>query len=155
MRRRSIDDPVPGPPPGAATSTARYRVPFYDTDAMRIVHHANYVRYLELARVRLLEEHDQPYTKYLELDLHFAVTRCELRYLRPARFDDELAITCWISRAGGASVEIQYRIERGRELLVRARTEHATVDGEGRLRRLPPERRAVFRKLAVSHSQPD
>jgi acyl-CoA thioester hydrolase len=154
MRQSSIDDLVEGPPPGARSSTARYRVPFYDTDAMRIVHHANYVRYLELARVRLLEEHDQPYTRYLELDLHFAVTRCEVRYWRPARFDDELAITCWIARAGGASVEIHYCIARGDELLVSARTEHATVDGEGRLRRLPPERRAVFRNLATKGATP-
>ena len=38
-------------PSGAQTSSIDYRVPFYDTDAMGIVHHANYVRYLELARV--------------------------------------------------------------------------------------------------------
>ncbi len=149
MRRSGEDELAPVPPPGTPSSRVCYRVPFFDTDAMRIVHHANYVRYLELARVRLLEEHDQPYTRYLELDLHFAVTRCELRYLLPARFDDRLEICCWIQRAGGASVEIAYQILRGAELLVRAATEHACVDGLGRLRRLPPERRAALRRLAV------
>ncbi len=149
MRRAGDDDLAPDPPPGTRCSELRHRVPFFDTDAMRIVHHANYVRYLELARVRFLEEHDLPYTRYLELDLHFAVTRCEIRYLRPARFDEELSIRCWMQRAGGASVEIGYQIRRGDELLVRAATEHACVDGEGRLRRLPPERRAGLRRLAV------
>ena len=46
------------PPAGATTSTVRHRVPFYETDAMAIVHHANYVRYFELARVVWLDEHD-------------------------------------------------------------------------------------------------
>ena len=41
-------------PSGAPMSSVQYRVPFYDTDAMAIVHHANYVRYLELVRVRFL-----------------------------------------------------------------------------------------------------
>ena len=49
------------PPAGAAASTCRHRVPFYETDAMGIVHHSNYVRYFELARVVWLDEHDVPY----------------------------------------------------------------------------------------------
>ena len=33
---------------------------------MGVVHHANYLRFFEEARVRWLEEHDRPYTYYLE-----------------------------------------------------------------------------------------
>ena len=57
-------------PERARTSRIDYRVPFYDTDAMAVVHHANYVRYLELARVRFLAEHDEPYTRYVEQGYH-------------------------------------------------------------------------------------
>jgi acyl-CoA thioester hydrolase len=35
----------------------QHRVPFYETDAMGVVHHANYVKYLELARIAWLDEH--------------------------------------------------------------------------------------------------
>jgi acyl-CoA thioesterase FadM len=35
-----------GPPPGAKVSTVEHRVPFYETDAMKIVHHSNHVRYM-------------------------------------------------------------------------------------------------------------
>ena len=49
----------------------RHRVPFYETDAMGIVHHANYVKYLELARVVYLEEHDRSYRDYMAEGLHF------------------------------------------------------------------------------------
>ena len=44
-----MTQPVKSPTDRAAISIYRYTVPFFDTDAMGIVHHANYVRYLELA----------------------------------------------------------------------------------------------------------
>ena len=69
-------------------------MPFYDTDAMGVVHHARYVHYLELVRVRLLEEHHRPYTDYVERGLHFAVTRLGLDYHRGVGFDARLAVYC-------------------------------------------------------------
>jgi len=73
------------PPAGVRTSALRYRVPFYDTDAMRVVHHARYVHYLELARIVFLDEHDRPYREYVAEGLHYAVTRVEVLYQLPAR----------------------------------------------------------------------
>jgi acyl-CoA thioester hydrolase len=142
-----VKPPPEQPPPGAATSTTSYRVPFFDTDAMGVVHHANYLHYLELARVRYLEEHDQPYRLYVESGRHFAVTRCDVRYRGAARFDDELAVRCWLTEVGGATVTIAYRIERDDELLVSATTEHALIDGDGHPRRIPRERRASLASL--------
>jgi acyl-CoA thioester hydrolase len=133
----------------APETAIRYRVPFFDTDAMQVVHHANYVRYLELVRVQYLEDHDAPYARYIEQGLHFAVTRCEVHYRRPARFGDELVIRCWLQRVGGASLEIGYAIERGEERLATARTQHALVDLDGRPVRLAPERRTALQRLVA------
>lgn len=138
---------VTAPPPGAVTSRVAYRVPFHDTDAMRIVHHANFVRYLELARVRFLEEHLQPYTAFIAQGLHFAVTRCEVDFLSPARFDDALEVRCWLAWARGASLGIAYRVERAGELLATASTEHALVDDTGCPTRIPVRQREALRKL--------
>ena len=60
------------PPAGAATSEVRHRVPFYETDAMGVVHHSNYVRYLELARIAWLAVHDQLYALYVAQGMPFA-----------------------------------------------------------------------------------
>ena len=139
--------PVSDAPARAATSVYRYVVPFFDTDAMGIVHHANYLRYLELVRTQLLAEHDVPYETYLAMDRHFAVTRCELHYKKPARFADAIDISCWVTRVGGASLEMGYRLECDGELLVSAATEHAMVDSRGRPRRIPRERRDSLRAL--------
>ena len=119
---------------------------FHETDAMGIVHHANYLRFFEEARVLWLEEHDQPYAAYLAMDLHFAVTGVEVEYLRSARFDDRLRVTTWVEAIRGASLRMAYRITRGDELLVTGATEHAAVDGQGRVRRIPNERRLHMKR---------
>jgi acyl-CoA thioester hydrolase len=135
------------PPPGARTATVRHRVAFFETDAMGVVHHSNYVRYFELARVEWLDQHDRPYARYVEEDLHFATTWVQARYHRSARFDDVLDITTWAEWIRGASLRMAYRITcpaRGDELVASGATEHASVNSQGRLRRLPRERRAAL-----------
>ncbi len=122
-------------------------MPFYDTDGMRIVHHANFVRYLELARILFLDEHDVPYKEYVDRGLHFAVTNLELAYRRAAFFDDVLEVTCWAQSVRGASLRIGYSIKRGDELIATAETGHAMVTDAGRPSRIPPERREHLKTL--------
>jgi len=136
-------------PPEAKTSTVRHRVPFFETDAMGIVHHANYVRYLELARVVWLDEHDQPYRAYVAEGLHFATTAVDLRYHRAAVFDDEIEVTTWLVWVRGASLRMAYLLRRGDELLATAATEHAMVDTSGRPRRIPASRRGSLQRLQI------
>ena len=128
------------------------RVAFHETDAMGVVYHANYLRHFEEARVVWLEEHDQPYTAYIDRDLHFAVTRVEIDYHKSARFDDRIEVETWLERLRGASLRMAYRITRGDELLVSGATEHAAVDSEGRLRRIPKDRRANMKTKLKSES---
>jgi acyl-CoA thioester hydrolase len=132
---------APEPPPGARISILSRGVSFYETDAMGIVHHSNYLRFFEEARARWLEDHDQPYTAYLAEDLHFAVTAAHVDYHRSAAFGDRLEVTVWMEWVHGASLRMAYRIERDQELLVSGYTEHATINSEGRLRRIPKDRR--------------
>lgn len=114
---------------------------FYETDAMGIVHHSNYIRFFELSRVVWLAEHDQPYTAYVDSGLNFATTRAEADYHQSARFDDPLEITTWVEWVRGASLRMAYRIACGDELLVSGATEHAAVNEDGRVRRIPRESR--------------
>jgi len=142
-------------PAGAACSTLQHRVAFYETDAMRIVHHSNYVRYLELARVIWMDEHDRPYREYAAEGLHFATTAVELRYHRSVTFDDVLAITTWMEWVRRASLRMAYEIRRGDDLVASGTTEHAMVDLDGRPRGIPPERRAVLLRLTAPAGGPD
>lgn len=137
------------PPAGATVSCYRHRVPFYETDGMGIVHHGNYVRYLELARVVWLDEHDVPYRKVIEQGLHYATTKLEIAYHRAARFDDLIEIFTWIEWARGASLRMAYVLRCDGVTLASAATEHAAVDVTGRVRRLPRDRVERLRGLAL------
>jgi acyl-CoA thioester hydrolase len=112
---------------------------------MGIVHHANYLRFFERARIVWLEQHDQPYTDYMDIDLHFATTNATTDYHQSARFDDPLEITTWVEWIRGASLRMAYRVERRGELLASGATEHAAVSSEGRVRRIPRENRERIR----------
>jgi acyl-CoA thioester hydrolase len=142
--------PASPPPAGVARTTLRHRVAFYETDAMAIVHHANYVRFLELVRVVWMDEHDRPYREYAAEGLHFATTRVEIDYRRSASFDDAIDITAWMEWVRGASLGMAYQIHRGDDLVATAATEHAMVDLEGRPRRIPPDRRKVLLQRVAS-----
>ncbi len=108
---------------------------------MGIVHHANYLKFFEDARVVWLDEHDRGYGHYMDQGLHFAVTRVEADYQRSARFDDRLEVTTWMEWVRGASLRMGYRIDCDGETLVTGATEHAAVNDEGRVRRIPKEDR--------------
>jgi acyl-CoA thioester hydrolase len=125
----------------ALTSKVEYCVPFYDTDAMGIVHHANYVRYLELARVRFLREHDEPYQRYIEQGYNFVVTRIDVQLRRATRFDEVLTVRCWLERVRAVSLSFGYHIRCGEELTALGWTEHGTIDRLGKLVRIPEAKR--------------
>lgn len=136
-------------PAGVPSVTHAHRVAFYETDAMGIVHHSNYLRFFERARVDWLAEHDQPYTAYVDLGLHFATTRVEVDYKRTIVFDDVAEITTWLEWVRAASLCMAYRVEVAGELKAVGRTEHAAVSLEGKVRRLPKERRLHLRAISL------
>jgi acyl-CoA thioester hydrolase len=140
--------------PQAQTPTAEitlhHRVQFFETDAMGIVHHANYVRYLEMARIEWMDLHDRPYREYVAMDRHFSTTRVEIDYRRAARFDDRLETRVWISWVRGASLGMSYEIQLSGETVAIAETRHAMVNREGRPVRIPKERRENLQSLLTA-----
>ena len=99
-----MSKPETSPPSGAVVSRYQHRVAFFETDAMGIVHHSNYIRHLELARIHWLDEHDQPYRIYAEQGLHYATTHVEVDYHRSTGFDDRIEIAAWLDWVRGASM---------------------------------------------------
>jgi acyl-CoA thioester hydrolase len=138
-----------GPPEGAVVSIHRHRVAFFETDAMGIVHHANYVRHLELARIHWLDEHDQPYRVYAEQGLHYATIHMEIDYYRSTGFDDTIEIVTWLDWVRGASMHIEYELLCDGDCVATASTTHAMVNREGQVRRIPRDRLANLKRLAL------
>ncbi len=138
------------PPAGAAITRVAHTVAFYETDAMGIVHHSNYVRFLEHARVRFLVEHAEPYAEYVRQGYHVPVTRVEVQYQRACRFAEELTIICWLAWARHASLGFAYQFHVGSTLAGVATTDHAIITLDGRPTRLPDKlREHVVKCLAA------
>ena len=87
------------------------RVRYAETDAQRIVHHAEYLVYMEEARCELVRALGLSYRTLEERGLSLVVTEAQLRYSSPAEFDDRLRVRARISRVRSREVVFEYRIE--------------------------------------------
>ena len=125
------------PPDGALITRAIHTVAFYETDAMGVVHHSNYVRFLEHARVQFLAEHDRPYQDIVRDGFHVPVTRIAVSYHWPCRFADKVEVSCWLAWARHASFGFAYSLRVGERTVASAESDHAIVDLEGRPIRIP------------------
>ncbi|RMX08912.1 tol-pal system-associated acyl-CoA thioesterase [Corticibacter populi] len=91
----------------------RLRVYWEDTDAGGIVYHANYVKFMERARSDWLRALGLGQRQLREQSGGmFVVTGMSLRYLAPARLDDELLVTAGLQSAGRASLTMLQQVLR-------------------------------------------
>jgi acyl-CoA thioester hydrolase len=113
------------------------RVRYCETDAQGYVHHANYFKYFELARVEQLLAMGHDYADIERDGLFLVVNKISCRYHRPCKFGDTLRLQISTVRARAARIEHEYRLFRGEELLAEGQSTLACVDREGRVQRVP------------------
>ncbi|WP_306523506.1 thioesterase family protein [Rheinheimera sp.] len=84
-------------------------VPFFDVDAMQIVWHGHYVKYLEIARCALLRTFDYDYPQMQQSGYLWPIVDLNLKYRGSARFGKQIEVTAtlveWEHR-----LKINYRI---------------------------------------------
>ncbi len=94
--------------------TIPVRVYWEDTDAGGVVYYASYLRFLERARSDWLRALGIDQAALLRDErLQFVVVEANIRYHRPARFDDELVVSVKLDELRGASVVLAQEIRRG------------------------------------------
>lgn len=115
------------------------RVRYSETDAMGLLHHSNYLTYFEIGRTELFRSQGGSYRRMEEMQLFFVVASINVKFKRPARYDDVLRLTTSISRQTPAKLEHHYELYRNDELLCAADSVIACVDAEGVLQRIPED----------------
>lgn len=118
------------------------RVRYQETDAMGVLHHANYFTYFEMGRTELLRANGHDYRHVEESGIFMVIVDVGCRYRRPARYDDVLRLKTRLRRVTAAKIEHEYELYRDDELLAEGRSVLACVDREGRLQRVPDWLRA-------------
>lgn len=122
------------------------RVYYEDTDAGGIVYHAAYLRFAERARTEMLRAAGFDHvTLQRAHGLLFAVRRCTVEFMAPARLDDLLSVETRALRLGGARLVLEQTVRRDGSLLVALEVELAVLDhATMRPRRLPGAVRISF-----------
>jgi acyl-CoA thioester hydrolase len=113
------------------------RVRYQETDAMGVLHHANYLTYFEMGRIELLRACGLSYREMEESGLLMVVVKVECKYQRPAKYDDLLRLRTIVTRVTAAKVEHSYELYRGEELLAQGASVLACVDRSGMVQRIP------------------
>lgn len=87
-------------------SQFHYRVYYEHTDGGGVVYHSRYLNFFERARTDWLRERNILQSELQnEHNMVYAVTTANLKYLKPARMDDELTVSCQMIKMKRASVE--------------------------------------------------
>ena len=116
-----------------------YRVPYADTDQMGVVYYANYLVLFERARNELMRENGYTYKRCEEEGWMLPVVHAELDYKKPAKYDDLLEVTAYVSAQKGVRIEIACEVRRKgeSEILVKGFTRHCFVSTQT-FRPIPP-----------------
>lgn len=122
------------------------RIYYEDTDAAGFVYYANYLRFLERARTEFLRAGGVELDELAEgHGVMFMVTRTNIRYLAPARFNDLLQVETAITGISGVRVQMKQIVWREQDRLVDAELELACTTLQGRPARIPRFVRAILR----------
>lgn len=90
--------------------STKWRVQYYETDKMNIVHHSNYVRYFETARTELIRSWGYSYDDIEKAGIWMPVLSVNVEFKTPAVYDEVLKLKCWTKKLKGASLELGYEI---------------------------------------------
>ena len=115
-----------------------YRVKFYDTDVMGVVHHSNYIRWFETGRVEFLRTLGIELNEMMSDGILFPIIEVGAKFHAPARFDDELEILTTGEALTKAKMKFNYAIRRrGEEKILAEGTSTNVFTNGGKICRLP------------------
>ena len=114
----------------------RRYVQYYETDMMGIAHHANYIHWMEEARIDFMAQMGYPYSRMEAEGVMSPVRAMTCQYKRPCTFGDEIEIRVSAAAFNGVVLTMRYEMRRGDDLLFEGRSEHVFVRRDGGLMRV-------------------
>jgi acyl-CoA thioester hydrolase len=125
------------------THRIQVRVYYEDTDFSGAVYHAAYLHFFERGRTEFLRAEGIHHSELAEQGIAFAVRSMEIDFPRAARIDDLLVVDTAVVEVSGVRLTLDQSIERGDELIARAKVVVVAVK-DGKAARLPKAVLAAF-----------
>lgn len=129
---------------------------YYETDQMGIIHHSNYIRWMEEARIAYMDEMGFPYRAVEEAGIVSPVLEVQCTYKSMTHFGDRVRIEVKLRSFTGVKYEIGYvmRDEATGEVRATGTTRHCYLGKDGfpvRLKKVLPE---LYEKMTQELEQP-
>lgn len=125
---------------------------YYETDQMGIIHHSNYIRWFEEARLDYLDKHGISYRRIEELGIVIPVLEVECKYKHMVHFGDEVRIYTTVKEYTGTRLTLGYEVlDAADQLMTLGSSKHCFLSGDtGRLvslKRSFPAVHELFEKM--------
>ena len=106
---------------------------------MGIVHHSAYVVWLEEGRSHYMRAQGHSYTQFEQQGLALAVSELHVRYLQPARYDQQVTVRCRVDEIKSRQITFSYEVigTATGVTLATARSKHICIDQQGRAAQIP------------------
>lgn len=129
-----------------------HKIQYYETDQMKIVHHSNYIRWFEEARVFMLEAYDCGYDKLEALGIISPVLGVTAEYKSMSRFGETVQIEATVTAYNGVKFSIIYTIrdKATGEIRCIGESRHCFLNEQGKplsLKRSHPEIHKMFETM--------
>lgn len=117
---------------------------YYETDQMGIIHHSNYIKWLEEARMDLMEQMGMGYKQMESVEIICPVLSINIDFISMVRFEDAVVIETHIAKYDGFHMDLEYKMynKEDGELHATARSKHCFMNKAGKpisLKRIYPE----------------
>ena len=99
-------------------TTVEVRVRYVETDQMSFVHHSNYLKYFELARLEWLNFLGISYSQLEKSGVLMPVVRASAEYIKPLFFDESFKITVSLIDPPKATLKFQYVVVNSKNITV-------------------------------------
>ena len=120
------------------------KVYYEDTDAEGVVYYANYLKFLERARTEAIFSLGLTNTKLLnEYETLIIVKSCNINYIKPAKFEDNLKIISKVKSITRTSFLMYQVFERDNEIISEAEVRLVTINKQGKPIQIPKVLEAV------------
>ena len=125
------------------------RAQYHETDQMGIIHHSNYVKWMEEARIVFLDQIGFSYRKVEEQGVISPVVDISVSYKKQVHFDDEIEISVKIHKYNGITLELEYEFfnKTRNEICTTALSRHCFM-ADGKLISLKKSLPELHEKLA-------
>ena len=115
-------------------TTKQIIVRYHETDQMHFVHHSNYLKYFELARLEWLSDLQISYAEMESRGILMPVVNASVKYIKPLVFGDNFSVTVILKKEPKATLEFDYKIlNQNKELISTGNTLLAFLSSETKL----------------------